>query len=73
MNAVLRLGGFEITSIEHSGGACEDYDLRQDPAELANRCAGLTTSRRAQLSSWLEALGACRAGTCRSIETAPPH
>ena len=49
MNAVLRLGGFEITSIEHSGGA-----VRIGPAIAGRspvRIAAGTSCREGPLSS----------------------
>ncbi len=57
--------------VEWTNGEKELYDLGNDPYELQSLHAAASPDVLGKLSSWLNALRACAAATCRAAEDAP--
>jgi arylsulfatase A-like enzyme len=62
---------FDWTYIEYANGERELYDLRADPAQLANLAASADAALVTQLSTRLAQLANCAADYCRRIEDDP--
>lgn len=68
--SALRTAGYKY--VEHSGGACELYDLTQDPHELDNVYADATPEFVAQVSALLATYKVCAGSGCRTIDSVSP-
>jgi N-acetylglucosamine-6-sulfatase len=55
--------------VEYADGFVELYDMDQDPYQLENIASMADPQLLADLSAWLKALYACKADSCRQIES----